>query len=145
MWAEEARFWKAHREKPGKSTYPESQSLPILARGLTLACVVLLALFPVQSDDIFMYLAIARRFFETGAFPKTDPFLFSLPDFHWQIWIEWLSYFFWYGGYKLAGFTGLILQKTAVLVATASLPLWLAHKLKNKSPLVPLLVLASSV
>ncbi len=40
-----------------------------------LLVAALLAVFPLRSDDVFLYLAIGRRFFEDGHLPTVDPFL----------------------------------------------------------------------
>jgi hypothetical protein len=70
---------------------PPSQELPYrLAVGGALSAIAMACTFPVQSDDIFMYLAIGRRFFNDGRLPRIDPFLFSLPDYHWHITHEWM-------------------------------------------------------
>jgi hypothetical protein len=50
----------------------------LVAAGAVLLQALLLSLFPCRSDDIFMHLAVGRRFFAEGGFPETDPFLFSI-------------------------------------------------------------------
>lgn len=91
-----------------------------LAGWAALALVILYlvaAIFPTQSDDIYMYLSIARRALAQGHVPLTDPFLYSLPGFDWNVWPEWGSHFFYYGLYCLGGWTAIVLAK-ALIVAT---------------------------
>jgi hypothetical protein len=53
---------------------------------------------------------------ETGRFPATDPFLFSLPSYAWHIEHEWLSYLVFYAVFRAAGFAGLVLFKTVLIL-----------------------------
>ncbi len=69
-------------------------------------------IFPIQDGDIFMYLAIARESWELGRIPTVDPFLYTFRD--WNIFHEWLSYFFWYGFYILGGLAGVTLFKATL-------------------------------
>lgn len=109
------------------------------------ACVLLLlalmAFFPVQSDDVFMYLAIGRRAAHDGSPPATDPFLFSIPNYRWHINHEWAAHRIAYGLYQAGGWTALIIGKTALILATACIPLALAMRLRFRSWLVPVVIL----
>ncbi len=112
---------------------------------LALLVVGLLAFFPVISDDLFMYLALGRVFFQTGHFPKSDPFLFSIVQNTWQIMPEWGSYLIYSFIYNIGNWTGLVIFKTLLLLAMAALPLFLASRLKYKSPFIILLILAAAI
>jgi len=89
--------------------YAASVSLAIL-------CTVLLALFPCRSDDIFMHLALGRRFFLEGGFPRGDPFLYAAP----AIPANWLSH--WgarlgaYLLYEAGGWNALVVAKTLLVL-----------------------------
>jgi hypothetical protein len=48
--------------------------------GSVLVLAETLAVFPTQEFDLFMYLAIAREYVQTGGFPTIDPFLVDLPE-----------------------------------------------------------------
>ncbi|MBF0105161.1 MAG: hypothetical protein HQM16_07525 [Deltaproteobacteria bacterium] len=94
----------------------------------TLLFVFVMAFFPFQSEDLFMYLAIAREFFSTGSFPRTDPFLFSIPNYEWQIMHEWASYLFFYGLYKTGGLFLVTGTKALIICLSMALPLfWKNH------------------
>ncbi len=116
-----------------------------LAAAAALAALAVLSVFPVQSDDVFMYLAIGRRIVEQRAFPKLDPFLYSIPDYHWHVLHEWAAHLLTYAIFKLAGWTGLIIAKTALVLAMASVSLWTARRLALRSFLVPILVLLAGL
>lgn len=112
---------------------------------LALLFVSLLAFFPVISDDLFMYLALGRIFFQTGHFPNTDPFLFTNVKNAWQIMPEWGSYLTYYLVFNIGSWTGLVIFKTLLLLAMAALPLFLASRLKYKSPFIILLIMAAAM
>jgi hypothetical protein len=97
---------------------------------LVLSFVASLCIFPIQSEDLFMYLALGRRYFETGSFPAQDPFLF--PATHsWTILHQWLSYLVFYGLYWLGGFSAILFAKTLAIVGILAFPLIWARKDKN--------------
>jgi hypothetical protein len=112
--------------------------------GAVFLYIFFLAFFPVISDDLFMYLALGRRFFAEGKFPLVDPFLFSLPNCHWNILHEWGTYLISYKLYLWGGWTAIICAKTFIILATAAIPLWLAYRLGFTSPAAPALVLLAS-
>lgn len=68
--------------------------------------------FPTQSYDLFFYLSMGRRFFETGSMPELDPFVFTVRT--WHIHHEWLAYVFYYVAYWIGGLVGVTLLKAAV-------------------------------
>ena len=139
--------------KKKKSPAPEAPKAPTPARGFPrtvfypLACgasllvVFFLAFFPVQSDDIYMYLALGRIFEATGHFPAVDPFLFTIADYRWNILHEWGNDLLCYRLFSLGGWNALIIFKTLVILASAGVPLFVARRLKFSSPVVPFLIL----
>lgn len=90
--------------------------------------VVSMACFAVQSEDLFMYLAIVREFFKTGSFPLHDPFIYSIPNFSWTILHQWLGYFVFYGLYALGDFDLIIIAKTALITGVFCFPLLRARQ-----------------
>lgn len=92
--------------------------LSVLFLSVSLVC------YPIQSDDLFMYLAIARDFFKTGSFPIYDPYIFSLTQSKWTILHQWLGYFIFYGLYILGGFNLIIIMKTFLITLCLSGPGW---------------------
>jgi hypothetical protein len=115
------------------------------AAAAVLLMLGLLAFFPVQSDDIFMYLAIGRRIVREKAFPTIDPFLFSIPDYHWHVMHEWASHLIAYGLFCLGGWTLLIVAKTLMLLGAASAGLITAWRLGVRSAIVPLLLVLAAL
>ncbi|OVE81866.1 hypothetical protein BVY03_02515 [bacterium K02(2017)] len=89
----------------------------------TLILVFIVAYFPFQSEDLYMYIAIAREFFQTGTFPQTDPFLFSIPNYQWQILHEWACYLFFYAFYQMGGLMIVTGVKAIMIMLTMSFPL----------------------
>lgn len=90
--------------------------------------VMSISCFAIQSEDLFMYLAIAREYFKTGAFPAQDPFLFSIPNFSWIILHQWLGYLAFYGLYELGGYSLIVITKTAFITVVLCFPLFRARK-----------------
>jgi len=135
--------------QPAPSTTPPPSALDKwawpAAAAASLVALAVLSVFPVQSDDVFMYLAIGRRIVEQRAFPKIDPFLYSIPDYHWHVLHEWAAHLLTYTIYKLTGWTGLIIAKTLMVLAMASVALWTARRLALRSFLVPLFVLLAGL
>jgi hypothetical protein len=102
---------------------------------LTLTFAFLLACFPVMSEDVFMHLAVGRRWVATGHFPDPDPWLFSLKNYH-RGWSDvWGSHLLAYAIYRAAGYTGLILVKCTVVLAGLAAPVWLGRRIGNCSAL----------
>jgi len=92
-----------------------------------LGFVVTLSLFPIQSEDLFMYLALAREYFRNGSFPSSDPFLLAETN-SWTILHQWLSYILFYGIYSLGGYAAIIVTKVALILGTLSIPLLWVRK-----------------
>jgi len=111
---------------------------------LSVVAVFLLALTPIRIDDLFLYLTFGRRLISLGEFGPVDPYIFTIRDYHWDLWHEWLSYLVYYLMYELGGYDGIILLR-ATLVATVA-ALILKSGLRAKlSPLTSVLILAASV
>ena len=102
------------------------KSLPLLLALAGFLVVATFSVFPLQSDDLFMYLAMGRRFLETGSLPSADPFLFEPRP--WHMYHQWLTYLFFYGSYKLGGYSLISAAKTALLLFSFALPLALARR-----------------
>ncbi len=83
--------------------------------------VFLLFLVPVQSDDLFMCLALGRRLLTLGEFGATDPFLFTIRNYEWHLWHEWLSYLVYFGLFAALGMTGIVVLKATMVVAATTL------------------------
>lgn len=90
--------------------------------------IVSMSCFAIQSEDLFMYLAIAREYFKAGAFPVVDPFLYSIPQFSWTILHQWLGYLGFYGLYELGGYSLIILVRCFLITAVLCFPLLRARK-----------------
>jgi hypothetical protein len=114
------------------------------ALALTLAAVFCLTLLPSRTDDLFMTLSLGRRFLELRSFGDTDPFLFTLPDYHWHLWHEWLSYLIYYSLYLISGFQGIVLLK-ASLSAMGAAMVWKAGARFGLPPLIPLIITIASL
>jgi len=95
--------------------------------------IVSVSMFPLMSDDLFMYLAIAREYLKTGSFPATDPFLYSIPNFSWTIMHQWLGYLVFYGLYVLGDFNLIVILKSLFLTAVFCFPLWRLSKSPSSS------------
>ena len=112
-------------------------NLDILGKRLMWVCVALFIIsmtcFAIQSEDLFMYLAIAREYFKTGAFPVTDPFLYSISSFSWTILHQWLGYLSFYGLYELGGFDLIIIVKTVCITGFLCFPLLRVRKSSEAS------------
>lgn len=97
-------------------------SYRLLVTATILFFIISLTFYPIQSDDLFMYLAIARNYFSTGNFPSVDPFLYTTTQSAWTIWHQWLGYFAFYGLYTAGGFNLIILAKTLLLSVMVMIP-----------------------
>lgn len=132
-------------QTPAPATEPPALErwLFVGAAGAALLCAVALALFPSFSDDLFIHLAVGRRFFAYGFFPETDPFLYSIPGYR-RDWLDvWGSHAGAYGLYLLGGFAALELTKTALVALAALAPLWLAVRLGRRSWIAPAVLLVA--
>lgn len=101
-------------------------SIPILVLVISLTC------YPIQSDDLFMYLAIARNFLVHSSFPKLDPFLYTLNNYDWTILHQWLGYLIFYALYDLGGFNLIIIAKTLLVTISLFLPVLLTRRRTEK-------------
>jgi hypothetical protein len=127
------------------STTRLDRAAPWIAALAVLACAFALAAFHTRSDDLFMHLAVGRRFFETGSFPHPDPWLGSVTDYD-RRWIDlayWGTHLLFAGLHALGGFALLVFFKALVVVLGAAAPLWLARRLGLRSVLVPAVLLVA--
>lgn len=130
-------------EKAPDSFRATEKSAYLLATGTVLLCALLLAIFPSQSDDIWIHLAVGRRFFEQGHFPDPDPWIHSIPDYH-RGWLDvWGMHLGAYKLHRFGGFPALILFKSLLVLGGAAAPFWLARRLSYRNVAIPTLVLLS--
>jgi len=102
-------------------------ALPNLYWITALSIIVLalvMAIFPVESDDLMLYLGIGRHFFLTGAIPATDPFIYSIQQYHWHVLHEWLSFVLSFAFFYLGGWNLIIILKCSLVVLALALPLF---------------------
>ncbi|MBX3394140.1 MAG: hypothetical protein KF841_02105 [Phycisphaerae bacterium] len=118
--------------------------LGLAAAVFVLITVGLMCLFPVRSDDIFMHLELGRRFFHEGGIPEVDPFLFSIPNYHWQVIHEWASHLVAYGIFAIGGWNALITTKAVLILAMAATPMLVARRARHMAWVVPPVVLIAS-
>lgn len=102
--------------------------------GLVLTLIAILCFSPIQSTDLFIYLAIGETISNPFNLPVMDPFLYTLPDLPWQISHEWLGFLLFLWSFKLASWTGAILLKTFVLLTSFCLPFVVSKKLRVNNP-----------
>ncbi|MBF0106234.1 MAG: hypothetical protein HQM16_13020 [Deltaproteobacteria bacterium] len=95
--------------------------------------VFILAVHPITSGDLFMYLAIGREFYQTGSIPKIDPFIFSITNHHWNILHSWAGYIVYYTVFLVGSFRALILFKFFIISAIAGQILYFIRKNKISS------------
>ncbi len=114
------------------------------APALCLAAILLLALDPVRLDDFFLYITFGRRLFSLGSFGATDPFIFTIKDYHWDLWHEWLSYVVYFSTYSLGGYKGVIVLRALFVGAAAGIILRTCAR-GRLAPLTSVIVLAAAV
>jgi len=107
---------------------------------LTLVLVFLGSLAPTGTGDSFMHLALGRLLAAEGTFPKLDIFLFTIPDYEWQLWHEWLAYLYYYAQHSTIGFGGIIVVRALWLTLFAGI-LWRFGRVRG----VPHAVLAAAL
>ncbi len=107
----------------------------ILSAISILTLVAVFCFKPIDSTDLFIYLAIAQKYFETGQWPQTDPFIYSVANSHWHILHEWGSFLLFHYSYVLGSWLGITLLKTFVIAATFIIPYGLAYALGYFTPL----------
>lgn len=103
--------------------------------------LVSLSFFPIQSDDLFMYLALGKKIWASKSFPLEDPFLFSIPHSPLHTTHEWLGHLLSYALYSLGGLNIFIFLKVLILLLPAVLLYSLARSTRSLSPLIPLVAL----
>ncbi|PWU21247.1 MAG: hypothetical protein C5B49_02950 [Bdellovibrio sp.] len=97
--------------------------------------------FPLNSDDLFMYLALGRRLLD-GGLPSSDPFLLLGSNTPWHVSHEWGAYVYYFFIYQVGGFTALIAMNALLLTGMGFLAALPAIRQKN---FLPLLVLPPAV
>lgn len=103
-------------------------TIPKLLILTTLLFLLSLVVHPIQSEDLFIYLSLAREFFNTGHFPVHDLFLYTIPDYPWTIMHQWLSYLLYYAAYVIGGFNLVIFFKAFLIGLIFYVPVRLAEK-----------------
>lgn len=103
-----------------------------LASISALVFIFLLAFFPIQDSDIFIYLSIGRWFLNFGSYPPTEAFVFSThaPSLYMN---EWASIMFYTYVFKWGGYAGLIATKALLIVAIFCIPILLSVYLRSFS------------
>ncbi len=112
-----------------------------------LVLTIALSLFAIDSEDLLMYLAIAKTILSGNHLPETDPFLFTIPNYNWHIAHQWLSYLIFYNLDIIGGWTSIIAFKAALILLLPLTVLIVAWKRSEFSPFSLLLIalaLASS-
>ncbi len=93
-----------------------------LAPALVAVLAAAFAVHRIEDFDVWFHLAAARLMLATGAWPASNTFALTAPDFPW-IDLHWIFQLILYGAWSTAGATGAILL-AAVLMATTSLVLY---------------------
>ena len=120
---------------------PSARRSYLCAEVAVLLCAFALALFPSQSEDLYIHLAVGRRFFRDAHFPDPDPFIYSIPGYV-RGWTDvWASHLLVYLTHRAVGFAGVVILKGFLVTFGAAAPLWLARRLDTRSPLLPGVVL----
>lgn len=112
-----------------------------LAAATLLAASVMLSVFPVESEDLPMYLAIGRRILSLGAIPEIDPFLYSIPEYHWTVAHQWLNHVLFYKLYQWGSWEAVTLFKAGFLTLLPAAVLIMAHR-REVYGFFPLLITA---
>lgn len=86
-----------------------------LAAATLFAAAQILSIFPIESEDLPMYLAIGRRILSAGQIPMVDPFLYSIPNYHWTVAHQWLNHVFFYILFQYGSWEAVTLFKAAFL------------------------------
>ena len=84
-----------------------------------------LTLRPVSEPDLFFYFAVIERYLRDGVWPHIDPFLFPLADEPLYTLHQWLGYSLFYLPFRALGWSGVVLEKTLLVCALFTLPLWI--------------------
>lgn len=127
--------------KPREAKPPtRSPTTDHVTAAAALLLVARLSLVPIRSDDLFFYLELGRRLFTDGRLPETDPYLFTLAGYRWEVLHEWGSFALAYALYAVGGWGALIAGKTLLIALAYSLPLVLARLYGFRSLLVPVVI-----
>ena len=132
------------RPKPRLEPARPATTAHAIAAAAAVVLVARLSLVPIRSEDIFFYLALGRRLFAEGRLPDTDPYLFTLARYRWEILHEWGSYALSHVVYVASGLAGLVAGKTVLLVAAYAAPFVIARRYDLRSPLVALIVIVAA-
>lgn len=89
----------------------------------------MLALKPISSIDVHMYFAIAQKIISLKTLPLTDPFIYSINNYNWNIAHAWLSYVFFYSVYSVFGWHALFLTQIVLNFFTVAIPFLLGKLL----------------
>lgn len=92
-----------------------SFTLKCAALAAATASMAALSIFPIVSDDLFLYLQTGKTMVDTGSIPKNFGFTFTLPDYEMEMMGEWLSCVFFHLVHLASGWNGLIFFKTALV------------------------------
>ncbi len=98
---------------PNQST--RTVSTGDVATGVVFGAIVMVATKPSIDPDVFWHLATGRWIWEHNAIPRRDPFSWSAPQRRW-IAHEWLTEAIWHQLFRVAGWAGLILLTTTLIV-----------------------------
>lgn len=93
--------------------------LPALVSGSFFFMIGSAAFFRLANYDIWWHLAAGRLIAGGGGIPRSDPFSFTAEGVEW-IDHEWLFQLLTYGIHSLGGPLGLVLAKTALILAAAA-------------------------
>lgn len=93
-----------------------SAQLDFLVYGGVITFVVVSALFAIRNNDIWWHLGVGAEMVRTGAFIRTDPFMFSVPGQPWAP-HAWLAGLLFYAIHEVGSAAGLVLLR-AVLVGS---------------------------
>jgi tetratricopeptide (TPR) repeat protein len=89
--------------------------LDILLLAVTLIFVVLVALFPVRSNDIWWHLAVGEELIQSHSFINQDPFTFTVTGSPW-VPHAYLASIFFYIVHSIGSLTGLIVCRALLVL-----------------------------
>lgn len=105
-----------------------------------LVVVGMLAIFPIESDDLFINIKTGEIIWQSKSLPTHDVFSYTVNDLEW-INHEWITTILIYLLYHLGGFNLLIQVKAAVILFSFGILMWEARRLSCHSwVLAPLLI-----
>lgn len=119
--------------------------LGLAAMVLPLVAAALLTWTPIREPDLFMYLAMAQRYWTLGAMPAIDPFIHSRAQAPFLGMHEWLGAL-WFGLLQQGGIDFVVHVTSLCVVLICSLPLfWLWPARHSSSTASGLLILALGI